>query len=184
MDYTPPHPDARLSWEDLAPRFRALQTQPLSVDTVPDWLRAWSNLAKDAGEAHAWLMRAKDENTADEGAEAAYGAFMLEVIPKVDTASQELRERLLGLDGYTPAPEHAELVRRLRNQADLFNEANAHLLSEIQALSNDFNKLTGALTVTLDGETLTVPQAEKRLLETDRRVREGMWRPLKRRRRR
>ena len=165
MDYTPPHPDARLSWEDLEPRFHTLQTQALTTDTVPYWLKAWSDLAKDVGEAHAWLMRAKDENTADEGAEAAYGAFMLEVLPKVDTASQELREKLLGLKGYTPAPEHAELVRRLRNEADLFSEANAHLLSKIQALSNDFNKLTGALAVTLGGEALTVPQAEKRLSE-------------------
>ena len=178
MDYTPPHRDAQLSWEDLEPRFHTLQTQTLTTDTVPDWLRAWSDVAKDVGEAHAWLMRAKDENTADEGAEAAYGAFMLEVMPKVDTASQELRERLLGLDGYTPAPEHAEVVRRLRNQADLFNETNAHLLSEIQALSNEFNKLRGALTVTLDGEALTVPQAEKRLLEPDRGVRERAWRAI------
>ena len=178
MDYTPPHPDAQLSWEDLAPRFDALQTQALTTETVPDWLEAWSDLAKDVGEAHAWLMRAKDENTADEGAEAAYGAFVREVLPNSETASQRLSERLLGLKGYTPAPEHTEFVRRLRNQADLFNETNAHLLSEIQALSNEFNKLKGALIVKLDGETLTLPQAEKRLLEPDRGVRERAWRAI------
>ena len=178
MDYTPPHPDAQLSWEDLAPRFHTLQTQALTTDTVPDWLRAWSDLTKDVGEAHAWLMRAKDENTADEGAEAAYETFMREVMPNVDTASQGLRERLLGLDGYVPAPQHAAMVRRLRNQADLFSETNTSLLNEIYALSNEFNKLAGALTVTLDGETLTLPQAEKRLWETDRNVRERAWRAI------
>ena len=178
MDYTPPHPDAQLSWEDLAPRFHTLQTQTLTTETVSDWLEAWSDVAKDVGEAHAWLMRAKDENTADEGAEAAYETLMREVMPNVDTASQGLRERLLGLDGYVPAPQHAAMVRRLRNRADLFSKTNTSLLNEIYALSNEFNKLAGALTVTLDGETLTVPQAEKRLWETDRAARERAWRAI------
>ena len=165
-----------MGWSTYEPRYEDLISCDLSPEAVPAWLKSWSDLEKDVREAYATLMRAKDENTADKAAEASYLRFIREVMPKFKVAVQGLKTKLLDVEGYQPQSEHAQMLRRLRNEADLFREENVALQTELEALGNEFNKLTGALTVELDGETLTLPQAERRLLEPDRALRERAWR--------
>ncbi len=168
--------ETSLLWETYRPSYDELAERGLSTENVSAWLHDWSELAKDLDEQIAALQRAKDEDTRNKEAEAAFTAFIREIFPKVERASQRLKERLLTLDGYVPDAESAEFVKRFRNEADLFREANAQLLADEAALSSEYNTRVGGLTVDLDGETLTLPEAEKRLLEPDRDLRERAWR--------
>ncbi len=163
-------------WETFRPRYDELAERVLSTKNVSAWLHDWSELEKELEERVATLNRTKDEDTRDKVAEAAFTAFVREVFPEAERAGQRLKERLLALDGYTPDAESAEFVKRFRNEADLFREANAQLLADEAALSTEYNTLVGGLTVQLDGATMTVPEAEKRLLEPDRALRERAWR--------
>ena len=162
-------------WNTAAPHFAALATEEVTRDTVGDWLLRWSDLEKVLGEAGAAASRAKSEDTTDTGAEAAYLNFVQNIIPQWTVAAQALKTKLLGVPGYEPLPEYQQFLRRLRNDADLFRTENVPIQAQLQTLANDYDKLTGPMTVRLGGEELTLPQAEQRGLETDRAVREEAW---------
>jgi oligoendopeptidase F len=167
-----------VTWAQLGPRYEALGEQDLTTGNVGDWLSKWSELEKDVEEQLVTLQRAKDENTRDKAAETAYLTFVQDVRPPLEVANQHLKLKLLNLKGYEPSSETAEFIKRFRNEAELFRDANAPLLAEETALSSEYNTLLGGLTVELDGSALTLPEAEKRLLEPDRALRERAWRAI------
>ncbi|MDE0529159.1 MAG: M3 family oligoendopeptidase [Truepera sp.] len=165
----------RATWSQFEARFQALLDSDLKVEGAESWIRCWSELETDIYEEEARLYRAKDENTADREAEAAYLEFSLEVLPEVERASQRLKERLLALEGYTPPPDQEELLKVWRSDATLFTEANVAVKAEERALANEFNKLKGSLSVEFGGETLTIPQVQLILQRPDREARERAW---------
>jgi oligoendopeptidase F len=166
------------NWDEFEPGFTALLNEELTLDTVEGWLHRWSEQMKEVHEHHAELHRAKDEDTEDRAAEAAYLAFLREVYPRVQIVEQRLKEKFLALEGYEPDAEHEIFVRHFRTEVELFREENVALNAELQALANEYNKIVGVITVELGGETMTVPQAERRYLEPDREERERAWRAV------
>lgn len=165
-------------WAQYRPRYAELAARPLSTENVSAWLHDWSELEKELQELGTLLQRNRNEDTRDKTAEAAFTGFVREVVPHVEVANQKLKVKLLELGGYTPDAEHAEFVKRFRNEAELFREENAPLLAEEVAFSSEYNAVVGKLTVQLDGETLTLPEAGKKLLEPDRDLRERAWRAI------
>jgi oligoendopeptidase F len=165
-------------WSVVEPRYQALLQEELTPERTPAWLGRWSDLQREVAEAFAALSRAKDEDTQDKQAEAAYLRFVREVQPKLQQAGQSLRSKLLAVEGFEPGPDLEQMMRRFRNDADLYREANVPVLAEATARANEYNKLTGGLAVELDGQTLTVREAQERLLETDRARREAAWRAI------
>ncbi len=163
-------------WNTAAPYFAALADENVTAESVGDWLTRWSELEKALGEAGAAAGRAKSEDTTDTSAEANYLNFVQKIVPQWSVAAQALKTKLLAVPDYTPPPDQEQFLRRLRNDADLFREANVPIQAELQTLTNEYDKLTGAMTVTLDGEEMTLPQTEQRGLDADRTVREDAWR--------
>lgn len=166
------------TWSDFEPSYLDLEARELSLSNVDTWLHDWSELEKEVEEQLAVLQRAKDEDTRDEAAETAFMTFVQEVGPPVETASQHLKLKLLNLEGYKPSSKTTEFFKRFRNEADLFRDANASLLAEEATLSSEYSRLMGGLTVDLDSETLTIPEARKKFLEPDRDLRERTWRAV------
>ncbi|GBF06801.1 oligoendopeptidase F [Deinococcus aerius] len=166
------------AWTTFAPRYEALATEPLSPGNIPAWLERWSDLEKDVMEVQAQLMRAKDADPTDRDAERAFVSFVQEVQPDVMRAGQRLNDRLLAQTGWEPEGPHVQMLRRLRNEAALYREENLPLLSEITTLANEFNKITGALRARVNGQELTIPQAQRLLLGPDRAEREAAWRGI------
>ena len=170
--------ETSLLWETYRPAYDELAERALSTENVSAWLHDWSELEKQLQEVGALLYRHKNEDTRDRAAETAFMGFIREIVPHAEVAAQKLKVRLLELDGYMPDAEHAELVKRFRNEAELFREENAPLTAEEAALSSEYNTVVGKLTVQLGGETLTLPEAGKKLLEPDRDLRERAWRAV------
>ena len=176
LDTIDPH-----DWNTVAPHFDALAAEELTPGRVGDWLTRWSELEKILGEAGAKAGRAKSENTADTEAEAAYLNFVQQIVPKWTVAAQALKTKLLAVPDYAPPADQAQFFKRLRNDADLFRDANVPLQAQLQTLANEYSKLTGAMTVTLNGEEMTLPQAEQQGMDADRAVREAAWRAVQER---
>ena len=169
-------------WQTIEPHYRALLHGQLTAAEVPDWLGRWSDLEAVMQEARAATFRAMTENTADTVAEVSYQHLVTVINPLAEQQRQALKQKLLAVAAFEPGNEHRELLRRLRNEADLFREANVGLQADEQARASDYQKITGAWTVTLRGDELTFPQAEQRLLDPDRATREEAWRALAMRR--
>jgi oligoendopeptidase F len=167
-----------ITWADCEPRIRALLHADLDSTGVEAWLAERDDLDRDIGEVHAALIRAKDEDTADEGAKAAYLEFVRKVLPHLSAADQELDQKLHAVPGYRP-PDHLRIAwLDLEDRMAVFHPANIPLETEEQELQQRYGEVSGSVRVDVDGERITVSQARARLIERDREARERTWRAL------
>lgn len=166
---------SQLRWESYAPRFEALQRAELSPAGVASWLMDWSELSKEVSQVSAVLSLRADLNTAEVEVQQALMAFREEFGPLLGRAEQALRQKLLALKDYQPAPDFALAYRRMRDEAALYREANLDLQVVHEAQMQRHAEITGAQTVEFEGAALTVPEAESLLGSADRARREQVW---------
>ena len=165
---------ARVTWTDLEPHYAALEAVSFNDQNVAAWLADWSRVERVAREASSRLSVATTVNTADTEAEAALNVYLDELYPQVSAAGQRLKEKLLA-SGVVPADFEIPL-RNMRAEAALFREANLPLLGEEQKLGMEYDKITGAQTVTWEGEEKTLAAMGPLQTHADRNVREEAWR--------
>ncbi|MBZ9749960.1 M3 family oligoendopeptidase [Deinococcus sp. HMF7604] len=169
---------AASAWTTYAPRFEALLERPLDAREVPAWLADWNALGSELADVSAKLSVRADLNTASKDIQARKQAFISEVSPQWERAQNAMTQKLLAVPGYVPAPDVAQLYRRLKEEAALFREANVTLGVTHEEQKNRHSVLTGNQTVTLGSEELTIPQAKQLLDNPDRERREAAWRAL------
>lgn len=162
------------TWPQFEPYYQDLIGRSLSADNAPAWLADWSHVAKLVQETYARLHLATTLDTADTEAEKRYHTFSGEVYPQIETAEQQLKQKLLD-SGLEPAGFEIPL-RNLRAEAALFREANLPLLVENRTLGSEYNKIVGAQTVPWEGQELTLQQIRPIAQHPDRVVRERAWR--------
>lgn len=162
-------------WKTIKPHFDALERESLAPDKVAAWLEGWSDLEKHLAEARTRAYRAMTENTADAEAERQYLHMVEQIGPKVQVAAQTLKAKLLGIEDFAPKAEHRGMLERLRAEAELYRPENVPILTELEVLDAEYNKMVGAMSVSFDGQELTLEIASQRLLEPDRERREFAW---------
>jgi len=165
---------AQARWTDILPHYERLAAAPLTRETAPEWLAAWSTLEELVAEAGTLAMTAYTGDTADARKEADYLRFSTEIFPQMDEQQVRLARRLLDL-GYS-RPDLETLLREFRTDAEIFREANVPLFSELEELSASYQKITGGLSVEWDGERKTIPQLQPHLKSQDRAERERAFR--------
>ena len=164
-------------WEEFQARYERLSTAPDETN-LTDWLGEWSQLNKLIEETGAITHIEKTLDTADEAAEQAFLNFIENVAPGFRHADQALKQRLLAQTADDGALGEGMRVplRAMRNQSDLFREANVPLMTDLAKLGNEYDKITGGLTADWDGEERNLSQLNALLRERDRDVRERAWR--------
>ncbi|MCI0398457.1 MAG: M3 family oligoendopeptidase [Chloroflexi bacterium] len=169
-------------WETFEPYYQELQTRELAPANARQWLEDWSRLSKVVREVNASLYIEKTLDTTDEARERAFLDFINHVEPQVQIAEQALKERLLALDAAGAAPSLGEdvalVLRNMRNEADLFRKENVPLLTELERLSNEYDKMTGSMAAQWDGESVNLSQLNQFLYSKDRAVRERAWKTM------
>jgi oligoendopeptidase F len=169
---TSPQDLAQATWAEIEPHYERLATQPL--DGIDAWLRDWSRFEEILIEAHSLASVAYTCDTTDPDKEAAYLRFATDIGPRAREQGVRLGRRLLST-GYS-APDLEMVLRRLRNQEKIFQEANVPLFGEIQALSSAWQKLAGALSATWEGRQVPIPALRNYQASPDRLVRERAYR--------
>ena len=167
-----------LTWEALEPRLTALVERPLVAAGVPLFLLDADAIEREVWEAYAGLSRAKDEDTADEAAKAAYLAFVQSVLPRIEPVSDAINRKLLGVSDYAPPAALAPAWAAMRDQVDLYRDANVPLQVEEATLQQRYGEIAGRTRVLLDGEEMTIAAATAKLEESDRGLRERAWRAI------
>ncbi len=157
-------------WGEFAPWYDALTAR--AVDAR--WLADWSALSELVGETSARLYVAHTCDTTDEVAEAAYHAFLAEVIEPAQAADHRLTRLLL--DSGLEPDDFAVPLRRMRTDVALFREVNLPLFTAESKLGSNYDRLSGAQTVEWDGAEVTLNQLAPVFEETDRERREAAWR--------
>src|SRR6185503_19028326 len=113
-------------------------------------------------------------DTSDAEKEKDHLRFSTEILPKMEERSVELARRFVALGHSTP--ELATTLARFRTSIEIFREANVPLFSELEELSARYQRITGSMTVTWDGEERPLPQLQPFLKSPDRAVRERAFR--------
>lgn len=68
--------------------------------------------------------------------------------------------------------------RSIKTEIKLFRQKNIEPEKQNSQLSQKYQKITGAMTVTWEGEEKTLPQMRIFLQNTDRKIRENAWRTV------
>ena len=164
------------TWADVAPYYDELLSRPLDNGSVEKWLVDWSDFESMLAEAAALANFAYVRNTSDPAAEEAQLRFRSEIDPNADEHRTRLQKRLVELEYVTPALE--TMVRRFRNQLEVFSAANVPLFAQLAKLSTEWSKVIGAMTVDWNGDEKTPLQMSPYLEEGDRTVRERAFRTM------
>jgi oligoendopeptidase F len=162
------------SWEQIQPVFEELQARPISAGNVVQWLDDRAVVGEMLSETYNRLYVAAGQDTTNTAAEDRLNTFLEKVFSPAQVADQALKEKLLtsGLQ-----PEGYDLqMRQLRVDAEIFREENIPLFNEEEKLRQEFDRISGAQTVTWEGEERTLFAMNPVLLSPDRAVREQAWR--------
>jgi oligoendopeptidase F len=169
-------PDVRI-WSDIEPAFKNLVRAGLTRDSIPAWLERWSEAEMAVWGTRAELKAARARAPGDEDVRRRYVEYQEHVMPPYRRASQALAVKLLAVPGREPLPIHAQMMRRLRNEANLPLPDDG-LAAHLASLEAAFDAIYAEMTVSIDDQSLPMPHADALLRASDRAARERAWRAI------
>ncbi|GAB3819430.1 M3 family oligoendopeptidase [Pontibacter rugosus] len=172
-------------WEAIKPYFEELQTREVSyVAELEKWMQDRSELESVLSEDLGWRYIRMTCDTQNEETTQAFQYFISEIEPNIAPLDHELNLKLVQSPYLKELdPEKYKIyLRGVERALEIFREENISLQTEISTKQQQYAAITGAMTVTLDGEEVTLQRAADRLKRIDRAVREEAWRVVQERR--
>ncbi|MBE9465733.1 M3 family oligoendopeptidase [Dyadobacter subterraneus] len=172
-------------WDDLQPFYDNLKDREInSAADLRQWLLDRSELESYLSENFAWRYIRQTCDTANSGLINALQFFITEIQPKLAEYGNELDKKAVESPYLNELTDQgfAVTIRGMKKAIELFREENIPLQTEMQTEERRYGAIAGAMTVTLDGEEMTLQKASDRLQSSDRSVREEAWRTIAERR--
>ena len=166
------------SWEEVEPYFVDLVDRKIiSVMELREWFKDRSELESVLSEDLAWRYIKMTCDTADEGAVKAYEFFISEIEPKAAPYEDKLNRNALDSEFISEIkqPGYNVMVRGMQKAVEIFREENIPLKTEIQTQSQKYGQISGAMTVEINGQELTLQQAGVLLQSPDRQTRKDVY---------
>ncbi|MFO1488559.1 MAG: M3 family oligoendopeptidase [Verrucomicrobiota bacterium] len=177
-------------WPQIAPLFDQLEKMAgacHSADALAGWLLKWSELNAVLDEESSKRHIAMTCHTENADAEKAFLHFVENVEPQIKPRQFALQKL------YVSHPQRDALLRGqpdrytvfdrdTRNAVELFRPENVALETDEAKASQQYQKLSGSLTVKFRGEEKTLIQMGRYLEETDRALRQDAWQLVAQRR--
>ncbi len=168
-------------WASVQPFFEELRDRlVLNADELRQWFQDRSELESYLSENFAWRYIRMTTDTANEAYVEAFTVFNEHIQPQWTEFANQLDQKALSSPYVDELTDEGYLVtlRSIRRQIEIFRTENVPLFTQQQALQSQYGNIAGAMTVTLDGEEMTLQKAGDRLMQTDRAVREEAWRTI------
>lgn len=167
-------------WREIAPLFDYLELRAPQCQTVSEleqWILDNGELSAVLDEEASKRYIAMTCHTDNPDAEKAYLHFVEEIDPKLKPRQFKLSELYLShpLREQLPQERYAVFDRSTRVQVELFRPENVPLETEEAKVSQQYQKLSGSLTVQFRGEEKTLVQMSRYLEEPDRALRQEAW---------
>jgi oligoendopeptidase F len=163
------------NFSSIEPLFVELEGREIgSVGALEKWLLECSELGAVLSEAGSKRYINMTCHTDDKAAEAAYLTWIEEIQPKMKEHFQKLDEKFLASAHRKDLAQkrYEVFARNTANDVALFREENIPLQTEEARLDQQYNKISGAMTIYFEGALRTMPQMGRYLEETDRRLRQ------------
>ena len=168
------------NWAEIEPLFNALEQRIQKIGFATDlerWLLDWSELCAALDEESSKRYIAMTCHTDNSDAEKAYLHFVENIEPS--TKPRQFKLEQLYLDNAArkdlPRRRYDVFDKHTEVHVDLFRVENVPLETEEARLCQQYQKLTGSLTVQFRGEEKTLVQMGRYLEEPDRVLREEAW---------
>ncbi|MGV3587023.1 MAG: M3 family oligoendopeptidase [Adhaeribacter sp.] len=172
-------------WAALAPYLENLKNREInSAAELEQWLLDRSELESVIAEDMGWRYIRMTIDTQDEAATEAFQYFVNEIEPNIAPYDHAFNQKLVE-SPYLPELDEEKYriyLRSVKKAIEIFREENIPLNTEITTKQQQYAAITGAMTVTLDGEEMTLPRAADRLKNLNRDVRQEAYLAIQERR--
>ncbi len=173
------------NWESIQPFFDALLKQTIhSLEDLEQWILNRNELEAVLMEESRWRYIRLSCNNKDAKIKEAFNFFLNEIAPKVSYYNHLLNKKMVN----SPLCQDLEkdkyfiYLRALVNEIKLYREENIELLTKIQIKTKEFGGIASEMTIELNGETYTIPQAQVLLSDQDRTLRKRIYLAISNRR--
>jgi oligoendopeptidase F len=164
--------------EQVVRLHEALLARPL--DTAADaerWLGDLSELAAAVDEYGSRRYIDKSCHTDDERIQKAYLHFVENVEPKIKPLAFRIHKKFLDSPGgrQLHGTRYDVLRRQWQAWIELYRDENVPLQTELTKLTNEYDKVCGAMMVEFRGKEYTLQQLNRFIEEPDRPTRQAAW---------
>ena len=175
------------NWSQLAPLFDQLEARAAKAASLAEfekWLLAWGELSAALDEEASKRYIAMSCHTDSAEAKQAYLDYVEKIEPELKPRQFKLSEIYLAHPCRTQLPKARYEVfdRDTAVHVELFRQENVPLETEEAKIGQQYQELSGSLTVTFRGEERTLPQMAKHLEQPDRALRQEAWELVSKRR--
>lgn len=172
-------------WPSLEPYLEDLKNRTLdSKEALQQWMKDVSEVEAVIGEDAAWRQIKMTLDTTDKAVEEAFTYFCMEIEPKMKPYFFALNKKLLDCP-YTQELDktvYFPYLRSVKNAVELYREENVPLEAEMSVLAQQYGVISGKMTIEHEGKEYTLQQAAKFLQQSDRQLRETIFRKVAERR--
>jgi oligoendopeptidase F len=171
-------------WSALEPFYKDLAGRSLNeLKDLKLWLIDLSELESVVSEHAGWLCIRMTCDTGDKLRTDAYTHFVENVNPNIEPYNDRLNKKLFSCDLVKELPESYQLyLRQVENSIRIFREENIPIDAELAVKQQKFGEISGAMTIEVDGKTITLQQAFNYYKSPDRALRESVYRKVNDRR--
>jgi oligoendopeptidase F len=174
------------TWEALKPYFDKLLNRGInSKDELIQWFKDSSELGAVVSEDMAWRYIKMTCDTENESIRDHFNDFVQNIQPKIAPISDALNKKIVEnkfLKDLQKQPGYDIMIREIQKEIELFREENIPLFTDMQTESQKYGQISGAMTIELNGDELTMQQAAVELQNTDREHREKVFHLISERR--
>jgi oligoendopeptidase F len=172
--------------DQLAPVFDQLSAKLDATSSTADleaWLADYSEVSAALGESSSLTYIAMTCQTDDEAKEKAYMHLVEVVDPWLKPRQFALLQKLSMCPFFGQLPEFYAIYRRsVATQVKIYREENVARETAIARLTQQYQKISGSMTVQFDGKEQTLARMGRIQEEPDRARREAAWKTVVERR--
>ncbi len=166
------------SWEDISGFLDDLNGREInSADDLQRFLKDRSELGAFLEENLAWRYINMSCDTQNEDKRNSYEFFIQDIAPKLAPFENDFNKKVSDSPFVDALPDGVYLTykRSLKRSIELYREENIPLLTELATMAQQYGNISGAQTVTIEDQEMTLQQASKKFKSTDRKVREEAY---------
>ncbi|MDI1234584.1 MAG: M3 family oligoendopeptidase [bacterium] len=167
------------TWSELQPYYDTLVAKDISTKANFElFLEQLSELESVVSEDLAWKYIKMTCDTTNKALEESYIDFVTNIQPNIAPYDDQINHKIANSEyNFTLGESQDYLIyfRYINNAIKLYREENIPIQAELQTLAQKYGSITGSLSVTIDGNELTLQQASNFLKETDRTKRKAAY---------
>ncbi|MEE1885179.1 M3 family oligoendopeptidase [Pedobacter flavus] len=177
--------DPEITWSFLEPIFNELKNRKInSVEELEQWLLDKSEVEALLEENFAWRYIKMTCDTNNEILVKDFQYFATEIEPKIAPIVNDLNLKLIESPFIDKLDEDKYFVylRGIKKSLELYRPENIELFTKLQIAQQKYQAITGAMSIVYKEKEYTLEQASNFLKDTDRGVREEVWKLIQDRR--